>query len=243
MGRSPEFPYPLCPTPDETASEATEEETAIPIPQPASNRRRSSAWKGFNFKRQLSKVDMKLKNTFSSGDHHHQHNKEKRNSIFYSDISPSVDLEETPEKSSPESDDETVIENATTTDSMQNLKPKQEKQDSRELEEESPIEESFLVGSLGTHYEIPAGKRVGFLNRPDNLDLVDENGYPIRPPRRKQRFPDKRDHQRLMSVPNIKFQRAELRDLRDKDDKDGGSSSNKEQQSFAGNLMRRFSKS
>ncbi|KAI4457675.1 lethal 2 giant larvae protein [Holotrichia oblita] len=243
MGRSPEFPYPLCPTPDETASEATEEETAIPIPQPASsNRRRSSAWKGFNFKRQLSKVDMKLKNTFSGGDHHHQHNKEKRNSIFYSDISPSVDLEETPEKSSPESDDETVIENATTTDSMQNLKPKQEKQDSKELEEESPIEESFLVGSLGTHYEIPAGKRVGFMNRPDNLDLVDENGYPIRPPRRKQRFPDKRD-QRLMSVPNIKFQRAELRDLRDKDDKDGSGSNNKEQQSFAGNLMRRFNNS
>ncbi|KAK9721997.1 LLGL2 [Popillia japonica] len=235
MGRSPEFPYPLCPTPDETASEATEEDTAIPIPQPASNRRRSSAWKGFNFKRQLSKVDMKLKNTFSSGDHHHQHNKEKRNSIFYSDISPSVDLEETPEKSSPESDDETVIENTTTTDS----KPKQEKQDSREVEEESPIEESFLVGSLGTHYEIPAGRKVGFLNRPDNLDLVDENGYPIRPPRRKQRLPDKRD-QRLMSVPNIKFQRAELRDLRDKDDRDGGGSNNKDQQSFAGNLMRRF---
>lgn len=234
MGRSPESPYPLCPTPDETASEATEEDKAIPIPQPASNRRRSSAWKGFNFKRQLSKVDMKLKNTFAgnSDHHHHQHGKEKRNSIFYSDISPGQDLEETPEKSSPESDDDTVIENA--------IIAADKKHDSKDANDESPIEESFLVGSLGTHYELAAGKKVGFSNRPDNLDLVDENGYPIRPPRYKKRMADKRD-QRLMSVPNIKFQRAELRDLRDRDDRDGVAS--KEQASFAGNLMRRFSKS
>lgn len=232
MGRSPESPYPFCPTPDEITPDGPDEGKAIPIPQAATTRRRSSAWKGFNFKRQLSKVDMRLKNTFSSGDHHHNQNKEKRNSIFYSDISPSgPDLEETEEKSSPESDEDTVIEISNSSHKL--------KQDSKEVDEDSPMEESFLVGSLGTHYEIPS-KKVGFANRPDNLDLVDENGYPIRPPRYKKKMRDKRA-ERLMSVPNIKFHKAELRDLRDKDEKEVAGS--RDQPSFAGNLMRRFSKS
>lgn len=42
---------------------------------PQQERRRSTTWKAFNFKRQLSKVDVKLKTTFAAAD--------KRGSIFY----------------------------------------------------------------------------------------------------------------------------------------------------------------
>lgn len=76
------------------------------------------------------------------------------------------------------------------------------------------------------------------VNRPIDLPLFDTDGKPVRPPRResKQKCFEKRDG-RLLSVPNIKFNRADhcLRDLRNKED----SSSN--QPSF-GNLMRRLSK-
>ena len=76
------------------------------------------------------------------------------------------------------------------------------------------------------------------VNRPVDLPLFDKDGKPVRPPRRepKKKFLEKLDG-RLLSVPNIKFNRADhcLRDLRNKED----SSSN--QPSF-GNLMRRLSK-
>lgn len=48
----------------------------------AQSRRKSTSWKGFNFKRQLSKVDVKLKTTFSIN----QESKEgasKKGSVFY----------------------------------------------------------------------------------------------------------------------------------------------------------------
>lgn len=76
------------------------------------------------------------------------------------------------------------------------------------------------------------------VNRPVDLPLFDTDGKPVRPPRHelKKKCLEKRDG-RLLSVPNIKFNRADhcLRDLRNKED----SSSN--QLSF-GNLMRHLSK-
>lgn len=237
MGRSPENPFPFapCPIPVEQATEAMEEEKAVPIPQ---NRRKSSTWKGFNLKRQLSRVDIKIKNPL----------KEKRGSIFYADTSPGQDLidnVEDNEKSSPESEENTIIDNQSVIDLTiknedQNIRPVE----SNELLEFSPEEEPevpFIVGSLGAQLEYPNNKKVGFVHRPDNLDLVDENGCPVRPPRtKKKQLQEKRD-QRLLSVPNIKFQRPEgqcYRDLRDKEEPTAVSP----QPSFTGNLMRRFSK-
>lgn len=240
MGRSPESPFSFapCPTPVEQACEAMEEEKAVPIPQ---NRRKSSTWKAFNLKRQLSKVDIKIKNPL----------KEKRNSIFYSDASPGQDLTdnaEEAEKSSPDSDENTVIDNQSVID-LSVVSPKTPDEDQiKKLNDDfvepvqfSPEEDPevpFLVGSLGTQYEYPS-RKVGFAARPDNLDLVDEDGIPVRPPRNRRRMQEKRD-QRLLSVPNIKFQKPELqsyKDLRDKED-----TVVSPQPSFTGNLMRRFSK-
>lgn len=80
-------------------------------------------------------------------------------------------------------------------------------------------------------------------SRPSDLPLYDANNehqqHPVPPPRYKKK--DKRD-QRLLSVPNIKYPVCDLRS------KSGGKfeqqqqPSLQQQQSFAGNLMRRFSK-
>ncbi|XP_056630507.1 syntaxin-binding protein 5 isoform X1 [Diorhabda sublineata] len=236
MGRSPESPFSFapCPTPVEQACEAIEEEKAVPIPQ---NRRKSSTWKGFNLKRQLSKVDIKIKNPL----------KEKRGSIFYNDVTSYQDnfdnLEET--ETSPESDENTIIDNQSVID----LTVKQENQETnitniKRSEEDilnlSPEEEPavpFLVGSLGSYNEHNRNKPS--ISRPDNLELTGDDGSPVRPPRHKKKQQiDKRD-QRLLSVPNIKFQKADAqnyKDLRDKEEVNATSP----QPTFTGNLMRRF---
>lgn len=187
---------------------------------------------------------MKLKTTFSGA----ENLREKRNSVFYSEVSPNHELESLEDNTSPDSDDNTVIDNQSVIDLS--VSPKSSlvykiKESEREGFlgdlELSPEEDSepFHVGSLGAHYE--GSKKFSVANRPINLDLVDDNGYPIPPPRHiKKKNREKRD-QRLLSVPNIKFQKAELqsyRDLRDKEDVIVSP-----QPSFPGNLMRRFSKS
>ncbi|CAG9861179.1 unnamed protein product [Phyllotreta striolata] len=234
MGRSPESPFSFapCPTPVEQATEALEEEKAMPIPQ---NRRKSSTWKGFNLKRQLSRVDIKIKNSL----------KDKRGSIFYNDANsgpecPEENVEDA-ETTSPESDENTIVDNQSVID----LNVKREDQIAaaaleNDIIEYSPEEEPefpLMVGSLGNSAECQR-RKMGSITRPDNLELS-EDGLPIRPPRQKKKQQqDKRD-QRLLSVPNIKFQRADAqnyRDLRDKDEINAVSP----QATFTGNLRRRF---
>lgn len=69
-------------------------------------------------------------------------------------------------------------------------------------------------------------------SRPSDLLLFDEYGRPIAPPRLKS---NEARNQRLLSVPNIKYNRTGD-NVRSKVKKDAPTSS------FAGNLMRRFSK-
>lgn len=83
--------------------------------------------------------------------------------------------------------------------------------------------------------------------RPDNLPLFEEDGRPTRPPRHKGNTRkeegerrDARDH-RLLSVPNIKYSKQEsVRNLRRK--QSAASQPPAPAPSFAGTLMRRFSK-
>lgn len=241
----------------------------------AQNRRKSTTWKNFNLKRQLSKVDMKFKNTFSVA----QEKKEtepketnpKKSSVFYfpnaeeSSLSP-VDnegespvsqtapvKEETNEPAKGDSDvtpdpdsENTNVERLTAVGS-EGADPAQIEKKSlnmydrmhQELREtwktEIPIEE---CSKTSLTEDKDAGNKC---SRPDNLPLFDEDGKPVRPPRQykksKSLIGDKRD-QRLLSVPNIKYIRQEnvLKDLRKKD------GSAQSQPSFAGNIMRRFSK-
>lgn len=250
-----------------------EEERAVPIPTGGyggsgnnggggGGRRKSSSFnlKAFNLKRQLSKVDMKIKNSGKSI-------KEKRNSIFYSEsTSPHqdfVDHLEEEGKLSLESDDRTLIENQIALsprdatkiilendcddDNIQNDNNNGRTRDEdAQLLSDDDLDNQIICGSVGTQYELNAINKKVSSTRPDNLDLVDENGFPVRPPRRikkKLLNNDKRD-QRLLSVPNIKFQKPLMCDLRDKEEK---CEINQQQSSststtFAGHLKRRFSK-
>ncbi|KAF5302467.1 hypothetical protein FQR65_LT08557 [Abscondita terminalis] len=243
MGLSPESPYfPCpCPTPVEPAYEALEVDQIVPITQ-AATRRRSSTWKAFNIKKQLSKVDLKLKSTFSGSDNI----KEKRNSIFYSDTSPNPDIEDLEEKSSPESEENTIIENLGTNCTINAERIPNEYESIEEfsadiqyIPKDDDNQQSLCVGSLESNHEFSINKRVSLSGRPDNLDLVDENGCPLRPPRRsRKKIPDKRD-QRLLSVPNIKLQKPDLQHLKDLRCKQENQRS-ENAPSFAGSLMRRF---
>lgn len=236
MGRSPESPFPFapCPTPVEQAQEAVEEEKTIPIPE---IRRKSSTWKGFNLKRQLSRVDIKLKKPLRE---------EKRGSIFYADpLSLAHDIIDADEyeKSSPESDDNTMIDNQSVIDlttKHESVKTTEEITETIQFSPEDETEIPFIVGSLGTQMDyLPDGKD-SFIMRPDNLEITDSDGVPKRPPRHKKKTQEQRD-KRLLSVPNIKFLRLDqqsLKDLRDKEETTVVSP----QPSFTGNLMRRFSK-
>lgn len=209
MGRSPDSPYSFqnhpCSTPIEQACEAMEEDRP-----PA--RRKSSTWKNFNLKRQLSRVDIKIKNPL----------KDKRNSVFY------------PPEESPTSE-----EGVETPDSEENTIVLDEQiDDSNELQfsaDEECTTPPFSVGSLPE-----TQKRVAFVERPDNLELLDDDGSPVRPPRGRKKVAEKRD-QRLLSVPNIKYHKSDdrqcLKDLRDKEEVIVSP-----QPSFTGNLMRRLSK-
>lgn len=220
-----------------------EEERSVPIPHTTGRRKSSISWKTtWNLKRQLSRVDMKIKNSGKSS-------KDKRNSIFYSDASPNQDIdnleEENSSKSSPESEENTVIDNQAV--SPRECKTGIDECEGREefvspevqlSDEDIDNNTALIVGSLGTQYEIGSNRKVSFTNRPDNLDLLDENGCPIRPPRRmKKKLTETRD-QRLLSVPIIKYQKNSMCDLRDKEDKFEAN----QQPTFAGQLIRRFSK-
>jgi len=247
-------------------------------------RRRSSHWKGFSLKKQLSRVDQKFKHTFSAASqptnapYSTSQSKEKRSSVFYyssSDMpcTPSIVNPTETESSPPEppegseskdictpgctqtephsdftvcgatgSDTNTQEQEHTdgiagqeNTRSQVLLNPTVDSRngntdDTSDTEPATPIQDD--TEEFG---ETVITKKV---NRPVDLPLFDTDGKPVRPPRRelKKKSFEKRDG-RLLSVPNIKFNRSDhcLRDLRNKED----SSSN--QPSF-GNLMRRLSK-
>jgi hypothetical protein len=258
----------------------------LPAKSPCSEqaRRRSShPWKGFSLKKRLSRVDQKLKHTFSAASQHTDapystsQSKEKRSSVFYyssSDMpcTPSIvhptETESpteppegskskdicTPDCSQTEPHSDFTVCGATGSDANTQEQectggiPSQEYTCSQVLL--SPTEDSRNDNTDDTSDIEPTtpmqdeteefGESVitKKFNRPVDLPLFDTDGKPVRPPRRelKKKCVEKRDG-RLLSVPNIKFNRADhcLRDLRNKED----SSSN--QPSF-GNLMRRLSK-
>ncbi|XP_022911476.1 syntaxin-binding protein 5 isoform X1 [Onthophagus taurus] len=214
-----------CPTPTESsavACEAAEEELQQPPPAQGT-RRRQSMWKTFS--KPFSKPDQKIK--------------EKRNSIFYPDVSPSQEeFDELSSDSQESVDENTVVEN-------QKSPPKQQKSyDETEADEDVPI----IIGSLGSqeeaiikHKQTMMGRR---MTRPIHLDLYDENGAPVRPPRRKKELElNRRRDNRLLSVPIIKFQKNDLQKLKDLRDKSEREAVNPPPTtSFAGNLMRRLNK-
>lgn len=265
---------------DILSPEEEEQYTAI-----AQCRRKSSSWSRFKLKRQLTKVNMMLTNTFSEAGSSGSNATTKRGSIFHhgptegtplspvevspiatshstssdtdrsdfiadieKDIVQSIDELSAKKPITPDSRDATAnnsddaeSEPSSLVDCQQqshtprsilqsvDMKPRKVSQPQNLPSKKVDFSEETVVRSLATNCE---GSR---MSRPSELPLFDENGQPILPPRGKKK--DNRD-KRLLSVPNIKFNRQEstkLKDLRARSEKDQGSS-------FAGNIIRRFSK-
>lgn len=199
---------------DETKNDDVMLKSEEPVHKP--ERRSSSSWKGFNLKKQLSRVDMKLKQTFSAP----TERTGKRSSVFYATspgfVSPNEreSAENSDASNSQDSDDNSVIP----------------------MIREPEIETNEEVGNGG-------------LSRPTDLQLFDNHGKPLRPPRGKERKRVSLDQKgppitasradgRLLSVPNIKYHPQGMRDLRRKDNSKQPINNN---QAF-GNLMRKLSK-
>lgn len=246
------------------ATSPAELATSLPDDPPPTEklemRRKSTPWKTFNLKRQLSKVDLKLKAAFTTPAETADESIEKGTQFYCDALSVKCDapaLESTTE--SPEDELEKFGECEPMACAKDDLpsplrvcsdvfermhKELQEKRSSdafeklhKELQDKCQDNDRIEVSP-----EISPSKleeeEVAKAVRPRNLPLFEEDLPPSRPPRQKEKKKkddsDKRD-QRLLSVPNIKYSKTEAcQDLRRKQ--------SAQQTSFAGNLMRRFSK-
>ncbi|XP_052124427.1 syntaxin-binding protein 5 isoform X2 [Frankliniella occidentalis] len=220
------------------ALEPAHRPTTIVTYSPDPNRKRSHSWKGFSFKKQFSKVDMRLKPTRPGQAIAAHQGGSKRPSVTIS--YPSV----TPSQLSPVGTDSPP-------DSNEDLKemstPETEDAPKAYLEDPglfSPDEVSVEYATEACEYLSDSGMdsdadRVN--RRPADLPLFDADGKPMRPPRRREsvmkKAMDKRDG-RLLSVPNIKYHRSDHHHLRDLRRKDEASSS---APAFGG-FIRRFNK-
>ncbi|XP_044739568.1 syntaxin-binding protein 5 isoform X2 [Chrysoperla carnea] len=247
----------------------TEEEPNAQPSQSSGARRKSVSWKTFNLKRQLSRVDMKLKSTFAPPPERDKDVVRKlsqplqSNSVFYT---MSDNQQELSGSGNGGSDESNTINN----NIPRSLSPVETSECSSETVECDAIEElpadvvqlssydnSTSVSPILTPELCPSSPTTeSIIKRPDNLELHEVDQRPIAPPRFKRdqsrkQFNEmiKQRDQRLLSVPNIKYTKQELiRDLRHRDRTDsntstsGGGGGIGQQQSFAGNLMRRFSR-
>ncbi|KAJ1531793.1 hypothetical protein ONE63_000447 [Megalurothrips usitatus] len=208
------------------------------------NRKRSHSWKGFSFKKQLSRVDLKLKQTFSNAPQTGQLSQgaSKRPSvtISYSAITPSQ-LSPVGTDSPPDSTDD--LKEILTPESEDAPRACPSSEDAGLF---SPDEVSVEYGTEACECLSDSGMDTGsdadrVSRRPADLPLFDTDGKPMRPPRRREsvmkKVAEKRDC-RLLSVPNIKYHRSDHHHLRDLRRKDEASSS---APAFGG-FIRRFNK-
>ncbi|KAH8387043.1 hypothetical protein KR093_004226 [Drosophila rubida] len=161
------------------------------------DRRKSMSWKTFNLKRQLSKVNMKIGGGGSLNSEL-EAIKSGSSSIFYA-----------PKESSPEGGDEPA------------LAPAAEALECREEDVGLATATAMLNCDTETPTPTPmptvtpTQKRVDFEQppesgeRPSNLPLGEQQQAPLKPTR--QKFKEKARDQRLLSVPNIKYQPREQR--------------------------------
>uniref|UniRef100_A0A1B0DHS9 Uncharacterized protein n=1 Tax=Phlebotomus papatasi TaxID=29031 RepID=A0A1B0DHS9_PHLPP len=257
-------------------------------PDSGQQRRKSSSWKAFNIKRQLSKVDTKIRSTFGTSD---PSGGGKRGSVFYCGATEGLPL--SPVEISPDSDPK-----STSTDTEQDKSDFVEQIESEIVQSLDEMTNQRSVDTVekdverhhevlrttspcpGIAQSVPKSilqqtesnsmrdqKRVEFIeepvqritlvspsegarvSRPSDLPLFPDGGdldRPIAPPRGK-----KKEKQRLLSVPNIKYIKPEsstqhFKDLRGRATANVGSRGHEtgsaSGSSFAGNLMRRFSK-
>lgn len=194
------------------------EEASIP-PKDMPDRRMSMSWKKFNFKRQLSKVNMKIGIETAP----------KSSSVFYTqkECSPE-DAENSPPKE-PVAMGVEARESMTENSLADTVDKMAEDSSSFEEKDTTPTEYVFeTVQQALKRVEVTDDSNSQSL-RPDNLPLSpintagnipdtagsNDSAPPARPPR--QKLKEKRD-QRLLSVPNIKYQMRDMRSRQNRND-------------------------
>ncbi|XP_065223796.1 syntaxin-binding protein 5 isoform X3 [Planococcus citri] len=147
-------------------------------------RRTSHSWKGFKFKKQLSKVDLKIKNTFSTAD---KSSKKNSSSVFH------------------------VNANAAATNQQQ--QPVLDVPSEQSPEDESLVSDDGHLPEIRepSASESKLNEQCDMPNRPTDLNLFETDDKPNRPERRRDRKRFSLEKQiprdtRLLSVPNIKYQ-------------------------------------
>lgn len=255
-------------SPADFGAAAVNPDEPVPAQYKLENRRKSTSWKTFNLKRQLSKVDLKFKAAFTgpADTNSEEGAGEKRNSQSYCESSDKIDAAPDSNTDSPESDDTKTaedVEDLKSADKSELSSPlrvcsdvfermHKELQEKRaadvydrmhkELQERWQDKERIEAG-ISPDIS-PTRLEEETVVRPDNLPLFEEDGRPTRPPRQKGKTKkeetEKRDQrdQRLLSVPNIKYSKREQESVKDLRRKQATPPTG----SFAGNLMRRFSK-
>lgn len=213
------------------------------------NHRKSSSWKGF--KNQLSKAEMKIKNTLRKGSVVME-----GTALSPSEFSPES-VESDPPTPTPEQDEEDGEKIENLSELIKNIEELGSECD--KAMQTSATKSEFTSTQMSTSSNASTStKRVDFeepckkvsmsaiegarISRPNELSLESaehDNFMPIAPPRSKK--DGSKRLERLLSVPNLKLNRqdqARLLNLRNKGANDQKSVTNKPK----GNFMRRFSK-
>lgn len=252
----------------ESGSENDVEESQICPEAPGVTGRKKNTWKGFNLKRQLSKVDLKLKTTFTGSSsqcagtaptqiqtqNQSQSQIQSQQKKFSEASGPEVETSSVPvfASCSPRHAEvfEEIPENVEPVDGSGensnihqcgNSSPGSEATPLNHTTNYGPIQESVIALPPIPQTDLHA------VERPDELALFDNDGRPIRP----RRDPTKksgsriagghRRENRLLSVPHVKYQRNDPA-IPFADIKSREDVNPGGGPSFAENLMRRFSK-
>ncbi|XP_054003624.1 syntaxin-binding protein 5 isoform X3 [Hylaeus anthracinus] len=231
-----------CPVRDEfhagnNSEKGTAEESVSENPKPGNavdeeDSAKNHGWKGFNLKRQLSKVDLKIKSTFTptlvtSQNGVGTDSSGQKASVFYCNVNESANSLSPVESV----EDESSLSSEGSISGRESPLNDDKKRHSQDVK--SPMIEGDVNKQLRSHNDNVIGKSDAV--RPVNLTLSENE---LKPPRLKKivKMKQVKREGRLLSVPNLKFAKNDptVCDLRCEE--------NTAPESFTCNLIRRFSR-
>ncbi|XP_053979081.1 syntaxin-binding protein 5 isoform X3 [Hylaeus volcanicus] len=231
-----------CPARDEfhagnNSEKGTAEESVSENPKPGNavdeeDSAKNHGWKGFNLKRQLSKVDLKIKSTFTptlvtSQNGVGTDSSGQKASVFYCNVNESANSLSPVESV----EDESSLSSEGSISGRESPLNDDKKRHSQDVK--SPMIEGDVNRQLRSHNDNVIGKSDAV--RPINLTLSENE---LKPPRLKKivKMKQVKREGRLLSVPNLKFAKNDptVCDLRCEE--------NTAPESFTCNLIRRFSR-
>jgi len=199
------------PPPQATAVTSASSEPATPAPVKGNGRRTSHSWRGL--KKQLSRVDLRLKNTFNATPA-----KNKASTFYGTGEQPEIDEAGSIGTASTTTTTTTTTTSATTTSTTTTATTTATTGRLPQIITETDGQEHRLDGGSTQSAARDQSSTSAAATRPTELKLFDRDGKPIKPPRstkehRKRTSLDKQGNltagssrdARLLSVPNIKY--------------------------------------